>query len=247
MDVKGNTILITGGATGIGFALAEAFSKLGNTVIICARRQERLDEAKQKLPDIHVKKCDISKAEERKALNLWIGSEFRDLNILVNNAGIQRPVDLAKGMEDLLKSEDEIDINLKGLVYLSAQFIPILATQPKAAIINVSSGLGFAPLAQYPIYCATKAAVHSFSMSLRHQLKGTPIKVFEIIPPVVYDTELKGKMLEKTQWSSSSIEVAEATVGALEAEQYEIGVGASNGLIGASRGELDSAFKRMNR
>ena len=246
VDVKGNTILITGGATGIGFALAEAFSKLGNRVIICGRRQDRLEEAKQKLPDIHIKKCDVSKKEDQKMLFEWVNKEFGDLSMLINNAGIQRNIDFRKGTADLLKSDDEIDINLKAQVHLSAYFIPMLSKQQESAIVNVSSGLGFAPLALFPIYCATKAAIHSFSLSLRHQLRETPIKVFEVVPPTVYDTELKGRMIEKTEWSSSSIEVAEAVVTGIEHHEYEIAIGASKNLTKSSRDGLDEAFKRMN-
>lgn len=246
MDVNGNTILITGGATGIGFALAEAFSKLGNNVIICGRRQDRLEEAKQKLPDIHIKKCDISKNEDQKMLFEWVSSEFKDLSILINNAGIQRPVDFRKGTEDLLKNEDEIDINLKAQMYLSAYFIPMLSQQKEAAIVNVSSGLGFSPMANYPIYSATKAAIHSFTLSLRHQLKDTPIRVFELVPPIVYDTELKGHMLEKDERSSSTIEVAEAVVKGLESNEYEITIGMTRNLVKASKEDLDQMFKRMN-
>lgn len=248
MDVKGNTILITGGAMGIGFALAEAFSGLGNNVIICGRRQDRLDEAKQKLPNIHIKKCDISKKEDQKMLFEWINSEFKDLSILINNAGIQRPIDFRKGTEDLLKNEDEIDINLKAQMYLSAYFIPMLSKQKEAAIVNVSSGLGFSPMANYPIYSATKAAIHSFTISLRHQLKDTSIKVFELVPPLVYDTELHdGKMLEKTEFSSSTIEVAEAVVKGLESNEYEITIGMTKNLVKSSKEDLDQMFKRMNR
>ncbi len=247
MDVKDNTILITGGATGIGFALAEALSKIGNNVIICGRREDRLKEAQQKLPDIHIKKCDISKPDDQRMLYEWVKLEFRDLNMLINNAGIQRKIDFRKGIEDLMTSEDEINTNLKAQIYLSAYFIPILSTQKESAIVNVSSGLGFAPLAVFPVYCATKAAMHSFSMSLRHQLRETPIKVFEVIPPTVYDTELKGHMLEKTEWSSSSVEVAEAVVKGLENNEYEIAIGASQNMRKGSREELDGAFRRMNQ
>jgi uncharacterized oxidoreductase len=247
MEVKGNTILITGGATGIGFALAEALSKLGNNVIICGRREDKLKEAQQKLPGIHIKVCDISKPVDQKMLYEWIKSEFKDLNILINNAGIQRRIDLKKGIDGLLNVEEEIDTNFKAQVYLSAYFIPMLSTQKESAIVNVSSGLGFAPIAMFPIYCATKAAIHSYSMSLRYQLRETPIKVFEIVPPIVYDTYLKGKMLEKTEWSSSSIEVAEAFVNALENNEYEVPIGATKNLVKSSREELDGAFKRMNQ
>jgi uncharacterized oxidoreductase len=189
MNIRNNTVLITGGATGIGFALAEALVELGNTVLICGRRQDRLQEAKRKLPGIHIRTCDVSKETERKSLFNWVRDNFDDFNILVNNAGIQRMVDLKKGIRGLTDGENEIEINLAAPIYLSAYFIPLLTKRKKAAIVNVSSGLAFVPIASMPVYCATKAAVHSFTESLRHQLKDTSVKVFEIIPPMV-DTEL---------------------------------------------------------
>jgi uncharacterized oxidoreductase len=246
LKLNGNTILITGGATGIGFSLAEAFMKLGNTVIICGRREDKLNEAKKKLPEINVKSCDVSKEEERKSLYDWIESNFKEINVLVNNAGIQRPIDFRKGMEDVLKNEDEIEINLRSQIYLSARFIPLLSKQEDAAIINISSGLGFAPLAIFPIYCATKAAIHSFSVSLRYQLRETSIRVFEVIPPTIHDTELKGKKMEKNDWSISSSEMTEAVINGLKDDQYEIAAGTSKKLISASKSELDQAFKNMN-
>lgn len=246
MEVNGNTVVITGGATGIGLALAQKFVGLGNKVIICGRREYKLNEAKAKLPSIHVKKCDISKEDERKALYDWVSSNFKDVNMLVNNAGIQRTIDFRKGIEDLLNNEDEIEINLKAQIYLSAYFIPIFLRRKKAAIINVSSGLGFVPLARFPVYCATKAAIHSFSMTLRYQLRETPIRVFEVIPPTVFDTELKGKELEKAEWNVPSSEVADAVAKGLENNEYEIAIAMAKNYIKGSRSDPEQAFKNMN-
>jgi uncharacterized oxidoreductase len=223
MKIGGNTILITGGATGIGFSLAEAFVKADNEVIICGRRENKLEEAKNKLPQIHTKNCDLSKEKERKLLYGWIGSNFKNLNILVNNAGIQRMIDFKKGTDELFDGEDEIEINLKAYIQLSAYFIPLFLNKKEAAIFNISSGLAFIPLAITPVYCATKAAVHSFSLSLRHQLRNTPIRVFEIIPPTV-DTELdKGARAQRRQEDRGiqPSEVAKATISALEKDEDE--------------------------
>jgi uncharacterized oxidoreductase len=145
MEVENNTILITGGATGIGFALAESFVKLGNTVVVCGRRADKLNSAKKRLPALTVKQCDVSNEGDRKALYAWIEENFEELNVLVNNAGIQRRVDFTKGAEDLANKEDEIDINFKAQVYLAAMFVPMLSKQKQAAIVNVSSGLGLVP------------------------------------------------------------------------------------------------------
>ncbi|MDA4116500.1 MAG: SDR family NAD(P)-dependent oxidoreductase [Thaumarchaeota archaeon] len=247
MKMEDNTILITGGATGIGFALAESFVKLGNTVVVCGRRADKLDAAKKRLPALTVKQCDVSDEADRKALYAWVGENFKDLNVLVNNAGIQRRVDLTKGGEDLARKEDEIDINFKAQVHLAAMFVPMLSKQKQAAIVNVSSGLGFVPLTMFPIYSATKAAIHSFTKSLRHQLRGTSIKVFEVIPPTVHDTELKGKPIEKADWSVSSSEVAESVVKGMEADEYEIAIGASKRWVSSSKLELDQAFSNINQ
>src|SRR4030043_153574 len=213
MKTKGNTILITGGATGIGFSLAEAFVTADNEVIICGRRENRLKEAKNKLPRIHTRVCDLSKEKERKSLFEWVSSNFSNTNILINNAGIQRMIDFKSGTHDLFDGEDEIEINLKASVHLSAYFIPLLSKHKEAAIINVSSGLAFIPIAAMPIYCATKAAIHSFSLSLRHQLRDTSIKVFEIIPPIV-DTEIFNRSTKAGEQKFKGIppsEVAKAT------------------------------------
>lgn len=248
MNIKNNTVLITGGATGIGFALTEALVKFGNTVIICGRRQSKLEEAKRKLPQIHIRTCDVSKEKERKALFDWVRDNFKNFNVLINNAGIQRMVDLKKGLKDLTGGENEIEINLAAPIYLSAYFIPLLAKQKEAAIINVSSGLGFVPIASMPVYCATKAAMHSFTISLRHQLKGTSIKVFEIVPPMV-DTELGKGSIEEEEGENRGIkpaEVAKTVISSLEKDQYEIVVGEAAGLVAGSRTNPEEIFNSLN-
>jgi uncharacterized oxidoreductase len=249
MKIKNNTVLITGGATGIGFSLAEALVKAGNRVIICGRRHARLEEAKRKLPEIYVRTCDISKEAERKALFNWVKDNFKDFNVLVNNAGIQRMVDLKRGIRDLVMGESEIETNLGAPIYLSAHFIPLLMKQKEAAIINVSSGLAFVPIASMPVYCATKAAVHSFTMSLRHQLKDTSIKVFEIVPPTV-NTELgKGSVEEEEEAWNRGIpptEVAKAAINSLGKDEYEIVVGEAEGLVRGSRTNPEEVFKSLN-
>lgn len=229
--MNGNTILITGGATGIGFALAEAFVKAGSEVIVCARTEENLKQAKERLPQLHVKKCDISKEADCDELYTWATENFKDLNILVNNAGIQRMIDFKKGTEDLLRyraidGEDEIVINFRSLVYLTALFIPHLLKQNEAAIVNVSSGLAFHPMPLLPVYSATKAAVHTFSIAIRHQLEGTSVKVFELIPPMV-DTNLdKGarKARGQTYFGITTDELVQPAMKAFEADEYEIRV-----------------------
>ncbi len=188
MNLSGNTVLITGGGSGIGLAMAEYFLSAKNEVIICGRRESKLLEVKKRYPQVNIRKCDLSNSQERAALVLWATENFKNLNVLVNNAGIQKDVDLTKGLEDLV-GEDEIRINLEAPIHLTAMLIPYLAKQSASAIINISSGLALTPMANFPIYCATKAAIHSFSQSLRYQLAKTTVKVFEVLPPAL-DTEL---------------------------------------------------------
>lgn len=248
MDIRGNTVLITGGATGIGFALAEEFVKAGNEVIICGRRQEKLDEAKEKLPQLHAKAFDVSKAEQRKALFDWVESSFPETNVLLNNAGIQRMIDFKKGTTELFAVDDEIDINFKAYVHMAAYFIPPFMEKERAAIINVSSGLGFAPIAVMPVYCATKAAIHSFTTSLRHQLRNTPIRVFEVIPPTVNTDLDKGarKRRGQTDFGIPPAEVARAVMESLEGDEFEIPVGQAKNLKMGARSNPDELFQRMN-
>jgi uncharacterized oxidoreductase len=245
---KGNTILITGGATGIGLALAEALTKVGNVVLICGRRPEKLDEAKRQIPALHVLPCDVADSGGRQALFDWATRYFPSINILVNNAGIQRQIDLRTGPKDLLGGEDEIETNFRAPVQLAALFIPHLVKQESAAIVNISSGLGFAPLAFMPLYCATKSAMHSFSLSLRHQLRETSIKVFEIIPPTV-DTELDRGARARRGQEDRGIkpeEVAAATLQALEADNFEMAMGRAQWLMMEGRKEPEVLFQRMN-
>lgn len=248
MQTNGNTVLVTGGATGIGFALAEAFVNAGNKVLICGRRKAKLEDAKQKLPQIQVRQCDLSKKEDRESLYNWVKDQYEDLNILVNNAGIQRAIDIRKGAADLLRGEDEVQVNFVAPIHLSACFAPLLMDKKDAAIINVSSGLAFVPIAAMPVYCATKAGIHIFSVSLRHQLKGTSVRVFEIVPPAV-DTELGRGSTRHSEREYRGIppsEVATETMEALKNNEYEIVVGGAKGLVEGSRKAFERKFQELN-
>ncbi len=249
METKNNTILITGGATGIGFSLAETLINAGNKVIICGRREDKLKEAKDKLPQIQVKVCDVSRKEERESLFNWVRDNFKDLNVLINNAGILRMINLKKGTQDLFAGESEIETNLVAPIHLSAYFIPLLLKKKESAIFNVSSGLAFVPLASMPVYCATKAAVHSFTVSLRYQLRDTSIKVFEIAPPMT-DTELGKGSIEEGDQEYRGIppsDIARATLTAMAKNEYEIVVGEAKGLAMGARTNPEQAFQNMNR
>ncbi|HTA16152.1 MAG TPA: SDR family NAD(P)-dependent oxidoreductase, partial [bacterium] len=189
MNLSGCTALITGGGTGIGLALAEALMKEGSQVLVCGRREEPLVQAQERFPGLEYKVCDLADSADREALFEWVRLKHPGMDLLINNAGVQRDINFRKGLEELENGENEVLVNLEAAIYLTAQFMPLLLARDEAAIVNVSSGLAFVPLAAAPVYCATKAGLHSFSQSLRHQLSGTSVKVFELIPPAV-DTEL---------------------------------------------------------
>ncbi|HEX8424678.1 SDR family oxidoreductase [Hymenobacter sp.] len=243
MNLAANTVLITGGASGIGFALAERFVKAGSTVIICGRRADKLQEAQRKLPGLITRVCDIAVAAERVALLAWVRTEVPTVNVLVNNAGIQNRIQLATDTESWESRSQEITINIEAPIHLAMLFVNQLREQPDPAIINVTSGLAFAPAAFVPIYSATKAALHSFTLSLRHQLKDTHIRVLEIVPPAV-NTDLGGPGLHDFGVPVDAF--ADSVVERLAAGEMEVGYGSSEKSRLASRAELDAAFEQMN-
>src|SRR6185437_786410 len=170
MNLSDNTVLVTGGSNGIGLAIAEHFLKAGSEVIICGRREDKLKEAKEKYPKLYTHVCDVGDEKSRIALFEWAIKNFPKLNVLVNNAGIQRRPNLLNNTEPWSAFKQELDINIDAPIHLSLLFIPHLQKVNDAYIMNVSSGLAFAPLANVPVYSATKAAIHSFTLSLRHTL-----------------------------------------------------------------------------
>jgi len=185
MNLTGNTILMTGGGSGIGRGLAESLHALGNQVIISGRRRQALDETTRVNPGMKSLTVDMQDAASIRALAARATSEFPTLNILINNAGIMRAEKLLAQQSDLADSEAIVATNLLGPIRLSAALLPHLQKQTRATIMNVSSGLAFLPLALTPTYCATKAALHSYTLSLRYQLRNTNIEVLELIPPYV--------------------------------------------------------------
>ena len=243
MKLTGNTILVTGGASGIGLAIARRFVTRGNEVIICGRREEKLAEVRSEEPGLHTYACDVADSTAREDLVRWATTKFPELNILVNNAGIQRRIDITVD-EDWAATESEIAINLGAPIHLSRLFYPHLAAMPNAAIANVTSGLSFVPLANVPVYCATKAALHSFTLSLRWQLRETPVEVIEIIPPAV-DTDLQAPGLHT--FGVNVDEFADHIFDRLEAGDSEIAYGTALAGSKASREQLDAIYQQMNQ
>jgi uncharacterized oxidoreductase len=244
MELAGNTVLITGGGSGIGLALAARFLRAGSDVVICGRRADKLQEAQAAHRGVHIHVCDVETAPGRRALSEWAIGEFPQLNVLVNNAGIQRRVPRLADEDDWERTHQEIAINFEAPLHLSALFIPHLRKQKRAAIMNVTSGLGFAPIASAPIYSATKAALHSLTLSLRHQLLETPVRVVEIIPPAV-NTDLGGVGLHT--FGEPVDTFADAVMARIRNGDLEVAYGMSEHASRASRAELDQMFTRMNQ
>ena len=191
MHVTGNTIVITGGTSGIGRALAEVFHRLGNRVIIAGRRQHLLNEITAAHPGMHGMQLDV---EDPRALEAFAGrlqEQFPDLNVLINNAGISRREDLTADAIDISVARSIIHTNILSVLHLTAALLPTLKRRPHSTIITTTSGLGFVPFAPFPTYCASKAFLHSWLQSLRFQLRETSVEVLELIPPYV-QTELSG-------------------------------------------------------
>jgi uncharacterized oxidoreductase len=192
MRTTGNTILITGGGSGIGRGLAEAFHALGNQVIVAGRRKQALDAATAANPGMASLTLDIENPAAIRAFADALAAHYPALNVLINNAGIMRLENLQAQPADLADAESIIATNLLGPIRLTAALLPQLRKQPYSAIMNVSSGLAFVPLALTPTYCATKAAIHSYTQSLRYQLKESTTDVLELIPPYVA-TDILGR------------------------------------------------------
>lgn len=239
MKISGNKILITGGASGIGLGLTARFLKEGNEVIICGRREDALLEVANEFPEVTIKVCDLANESERIALYNWVSENHPDLNVLVNNAGIQNWMGIS---EDSFyeKATKEITINAIAPLHLTALFIDLKALN---TIINVTSGLSFVPLSKVPVYSATKAFFHSFTLSLRHLLKEKNIEVIEMIPPAL-NTDLGGIGLHDGQPEVSAF--VAAVFEQMKEGKKELTFGFSQMLANATPEIIKTTFNNMN-
>jgi uncharacterized oxidoreductase len=247
MKLTDQTVLITGGASGIGLALAKRFAARGNTVIVCGRDRAKLADAKSAIPRLITLRADVSDPAEREKLVSTVLKDFPGLSILVNNAGIQNQSEPMLGPQvqptDWTAHAREIEINFAAPVHLSMLLLPHLAKQTDGAILNITSGLAFVPIARMPVYCATKAALHSFTESLRYQAKATSLRIIEVAPPAV-NTDLGGKGLH--DFGEPVDAYADDVFVNLEAGKLQFGYKFSEAARTADRSARQAIFERMN-
>ena len=248
MKLKERTVLITGGSSGIGQELAKQLLRRGNTVIVTGRDQSRLDATSRNLPGVHVIRSDVGDPAGVVSLYETVTRRFPKLDTLVNNAGIMRNLNLSLPRE-LQDATREIDINLCGPIWMVQQFLPHLRTREDALIVNVSSGLAFVPLPIAPMYCATKAALHSYTQSLRAQLAGSRVTVVELAPPGTETPLFRGEFAEEMrgQTGMDVTVLAARAIAGIEAGRLEIRPGLANVLKMMSRVAPNLMLKQMTK
>jgi uncharacterized oxidoreductase len=239
MELVNNKILITGGASGIGLGLTERFINEGNTVIVCGRRESVLKEVTDKFPSVITRVCDLSIETERSALFEWVSENHGDLNVLVNNAGVQKWMNITDD-SFFQKAKEEITTNIEAPIHLTSLFANLKSLK---TIINVTSGLAYVPFTKVPVYSATKAFFHSFTLSSRQLLKQKNIEVIEIIPPAL-NTDLGGKGLHDAQ--PPVADFIEAVFQQLAENKTEITFGFATAMVKANPEEIQAAFNRLN-
>ena len=240
MKLSGNKILITGGASGIGFGMAERFVQEGNTVIVCGRRAEALQEAKNKIPGLITKQCDLAYSTEREELYRWISKEHPDTNVLVNNAGIQQWMSPADA-DFFEKSKNEIVTNIEAPIHLCTLFQKLKSID---TIMNVTSGLSFVPFIKVPIYSATKAFFHSYTLSLRELLRASNIEVVEVIPPAL-NTDLGGIGLH--DHAPPVADFIESIFAQMKEGKNELTFGFTDSMNASMREMVEPRFKMVNQ
>ena len=246
MQTTGNTILITGGGSGIGRGLAQAFHALGNHVVIAGRRKQPLDETTAANPGMTSFTLDIQDPAKVRSFAAELAARYPALNVLINNAGIMRTERLQAQPEDLADAESMVATNLLGPIRLTAALLPLLQRQPRSAIVNVSSGLAFVPMVSTPTYCATKTAIHSYTQSLRYQLRGSTTEVLELVPPYVA-TDLMGGAADPRAMPLAKFIAEVMEILRTQPAAAEICVESVKPLrFAAESGRYDIVFQRLN-
>lgn len=249
MKLSGNTVLITGGSSGIGLEMAKQFVNRNNRVIITGRNEEKLHKAQEQLKGVTAIQSDVSNLDDIDRLRQRIAADFSDLNVLINNAGIMRKINLQDHNYSALDLARELDINVKGPIWMTDAFLARLKEKREAAIVNVSSGLAFVPLPISPIYSSTKAALHFYTLSLREQLRNTNIKVFELAPPTT-STDMIGAFDPEDMDGFSAMSVEDMVANFIKGfskDNYEIRPGLSNQLKFMSRLAPGFILKQLSK
>ena len=244
MQVLEKTVLITGGGSGVGLHIGKEFIKNGAKVIACGRTMAKLEQARAENPSLEIAECDVTSEAQIKTLLEHCDSKFGGIDILINNAGIFQAFNVNDNNTSLKHQLNEVDIDFNGAVRMVHYFLPNLLKKPEAAIVNVSSGLAFVPLAMAPVYSATKAAMHAWTQSLRHQLTKTNVKVFELMPPVV-DTDMVSDLEGLPKMPPNKL--ASAFLKNFTADKLETTPGQSSQLKMMRRLAPNFIFKMINK
>lgn len=246
MRLSERTVLLTGGTSGIGLELARLLLARGATVLVTGRDPARMEAAKRELPAVHTFRSDVGDVQDVSDLHDEVTARFPTLDVLINNAGMMRNLKLA-APRDLRDVTREIDVDLSGPIRMVQRFLPHLQARPEALIVNVSSGLAFAPFPISPIYSAAKAGLHSYTRCLREQLRGTSVRVVELAPPPVETPLYRGEFEAETrgQKAMAADELARRALAGVEAGRLEIRPGVSNVLKVMSRVAPGLIFAQM--
>ncbi|TRX61429.1 SDR family NAD(P)-dependent oxidoreductase [Fulvivirga sp. M361] len=219
MELSGNKVLITGGSSGIGLAMARRLESMGNHVIITGRNRKKLEAAADRY-GLDFYQCDLSVPDQLLALTEAIRDQHSDINMLINNAGLQFNYSFTDEVS-FERIQYEVEVNFNVVMKLCAAFVPLLLGTKESAIVNVSSGLALSPKKSAPVYCATKAGVHIFSKALRYQLEGSNVNVFEVLPPLVDTPMTEGRGKDKI----STQQLVDEFITAVGKNIYEINIG----------------------
>ncbi|MBE9462700.1 SDR family oxidoreductase [Dyadobacter subterraneus] len=246
MDITNKTILITGGGSGIGYEIARLLSEQGNKIIIVGRTADKLKQAAASLKNTFAIPCDINSEQDVNKLAELITSSYPDLSVLINNAGKAFVYTHSETAGAVEKARQEMETNYFSLIRLTEKLLPVLKNRDEAAIVNVTSIVAFSPVAIIPTYSDSKAAVHSYTLALRHTLaQDTNIKVYELMPPTV-NTEFS-KEIGGEQRGMPASEVAQGLIEGIQQDQYEIGIGLTIGFRNQFFINEQDAFQVINQ